>query len=63
MVEWGHISTILNLGKLHTLAVLLSGKEPLVPTVWEFGLDPGLVWILWKRENSLSPAGNRTPYY
>jgi hypothetical protein len=46
MVEWRYISIILNLGQLHALAVLLSGKQPLVQTVWEVDLAPEPVWIL-----------------
>jgi hypothetical protein len=37
------------------------GKEPPVPIGQEAGWAPEPVWTLWRRENSISLAGNRTP--
>jgi hypothetical protein len=47
-------------GQLHALATLPLGKEPLVFIGKEAGWTPELVWMLWRRGKSLSPARNRT---
>lgn len=33
-------------------------KQPLVPIVHQAGWTPGLVWMLWRREQSLTPSRN-----
>jgi hypothetical protein len=47
--------------QLHAPAALLLGKEPPVPIVWEAGWAPKSIWMLWRREICLTPAGNRAP--
>jgi hypothetical protein len=37
------------------------GKEPPVPIGQEAGWAPEMVWTLWSRDKSLTPAENRTP--
>jgi hypothetical protein len=48
-------------GRLHTPAILLPGKEPLVPTGQEVRWAPEPFWTRWWREKFPAPAGNRTP--
>jgi hypothetical protein len=48
-------------GQLHASIALPPGKKPLVPTRWEAGWAIEPVWMLWSREKSPAPAGNRTP--
>jgi hypothetical protein len=47
-------------GQLDTPAALPLGKQIPVPTGHEDVWAPELHWILWRREKSLYPAGNRT---
>jgi hypothetical protein len=46
-------------GQLH--ASLPLGKGLPAPIGLEAGLASEAVWTLWKRENPLTPVGNRTP--
>jgi hypothetical protein len=39
-------------GQLQAPAAQPPGKQPPVPIVYEAGWAPGLVWTLWRRENS-----------
>jgi hypothetical protein len=44
--------------QFHALAALLPQKEPLLSIEQEAHLSPELVWMLWRTEKSLIPAGN-----
>jgi hypothetical protein len=44
-------------GQLYALAVSTLGNGPLVPDQYEAGQAPELVWMFWRREKSLAPAG------
>jgi hypothetical protein len=64
--EWRYSSNILDLGlegggQIHAPAALPPGKEVQVPIGWEAGWVSETVWMLWSREEFLTPAGNRTP--
>jgi hypothetical protein len=50
---------ILNLGNVWKVNGLLyvPGKEPIVPTEQEAVLAPELVWLFWRGDFSLTPAG------
>jgi hypothetical protein len=48
-------------GQLHAPAALSTGKEPLIPIVYEVGWTPEPMWTLWSTETSLAPPGKRTP--
>jgi hypothetical protein len=47
-------------GQHHMLAALPLGKVAAVPIEYEPGWAPELVWLLWKREKSLTFSGNQT---
>jgi hypothetical protein len=47
--------------QLHVHATLFRGKETPVSIGWNAVRVPQSVWEMWRREKSLSPAGNRTP--
>jgi hypothetical protein len=47
-------------GQLHALAALPPDKQPKVLIRWEAGWASEPVWMLWRRENSLTLAENRT---
>jgi hypothetical protein len=44
-------------------AYWILGKEPPVPTGQDAGWAPELIWMLWRREISLAPVGNRTQVF
>jgi hypothetical protein len=46
--------------QLYTPAALAPWKEPPVPTGLKVWCAPESVWVLWRREISLPPAGNQT---
>jgi hypothetical protein len=48
-------------GQLHAPTYLSSRIEPPVPIGWEAGWGPEPVWMLWWKEKSFAPAGNRIP--
>jgi hypothetical protein len=48
-------------GQLHVPAALPPGKQSLVPNVYEIWWASEPVWMLWRREKVIAPAGNRTP--
>jgi hypothetical protein len=41
------------------MAALPPEKEPIVLIIWEAGWSPEPVCMLWRGENSVTPAGNR----
>lgn len=45
-------------GQLQWPAALFPGKSPPVPIQWTVGWAPGVVWIVCRKETSLSPAGS-----
>jgi hypothetical protein len=47
-------------GQLHASAALPPGIEPPVPFGYDAEWASVLVWTLWRRENSLASAVNRT---
>jgi hypothetical protein len=48
-------------GHLHAQVDLTLGKQPLVPILYVAGWALEPVGTLWRTEESLMPAGNRTP--
>jgi hypothetical protein len=48
-------------GQLHTSAALTPGNKHPVHIGQEAGWAPKSVWALWRREETLAPARNRTP--
>jgi hypothetical protein len=46
--------------QLHTLATLFPQKDLLVSIAQEDGSAPDVVWMLWRTDKSLDPAGNQT---
>jgi hypothetical protein len=48
-------------GQLQAPTALPPRKETTVPTEYEAGWASEPVWTLWRRENYLALAGNRTP--
>jgi len=45
----------------YQLHALHPDKQPLVPTRTESCLGPKIVWMFWRREKSLAPAGCAAP--
>jgi hypothetical protein len=48
-------------GHFHAPAASPPGKEPPVSIGYQAWRAPEAVWTLWSRENTLVPAGIRTP--
>jgi len=46
--------------QLQTPSTLHTVKQPLIPTEQETGLAPDSVWTFWRRQKSLTFAGNQT---
>jgi hypothetical protein len=46
--------------QVQTLAALAPVKEPLVPSGEKSGWAPQPVWMFWRKEKSLTPAGNQS---
>lgn len=46
-------------GQLHVLITLLPAKQLPLPTEQEAVLGPVLVWMVWRREDSLAFARNQ----
>jgi hypothetical protein len=55
------LHTIQMSGQLHAAAALPPGKEPLIQIEEEARQAPEPAWMLWEREKSLVPTGNRNP--